>query len=310
LDRSRASATSVDLGDLDERLVDDVDRCRRILLHPGEDLQTPSPAVPAKRVGAVRDVLKLVEDELRDDERPIHEPGFDDLRNPSVDDRARVDDDVRIARGSRPIRVGNRPTDDPDRLGRKEQVVAFRDREAEHPEAEEERDAERQPCPERRRERCERQPQQEAHQQSDQQANDGRHELRGRQLLDLAHEPHGRHDGEIREDREADDHPGDDPGAEQPTARGRLVEEPRRGCQGEADEATQGGPEEPDVADHVALASSLSGRARPPPPIALNRPYLSIGLIRRGRAPAAPGLPTGRPRSPRAGCRRQRSRSR
>ena len=58
----------VDLGDLREVVADDLDRRRRVLLHPVEDLEAAPAAVAAERVGAVGDVLELVEDEPRDDE--------------------------------------------------------------------------------------------------------------------------------------------------------------------------------------------------------------------------------------------------
>ena len=82
-------------------------------------------------------------------------------------------------------------------------------------------------------------------------ADDGGHELRGRELLDPADEPGGRHDREVRQDREADDDPGDDPGGDE-GAGGRR---PRPkiwppSTKREADEQPQGGTEETDDADH------------------------------------------------------------
>ena len=47
--------------------------------------------------------------------------------------------------------------------------------------------------------------------QADEQPEDRRHELRGRQLLDAADEPHRGDDGQVREHGEADDRPGDRP---------------------------------------------------------------------------------------------------
>ena len=87
------------------RVLDDLDRGPRLLLHPGEDLEAAPAAVAAQRVRAVGDVLELIEDEPRDHERAVDEPGLDDLGDPSIDDRARVDDDARVA-GLRP---GPRP---------------------------------------------------------------------------------------------------------------------------------------------------------------------------------------------------------
>ena len=99
--RGERDELGVDLGDVGDVVLDDLDRRRRFLLHPVEDLETAPAAVAAQRVGAVGDVLELVEDEARDDERAVDEARFDDLGDPAVDDRARVDDDVRIA-GRRP----------------------------------------------------------------------------------------------------------------------------------------------------------------------------------------------------------------
>ena len=94
-------------------------------------------------------------------------PGLDDLGDPAVDDRAGVDDDVRLA-GGRARRLGARPADEADGLGGDQQVLALGDRQADHPEPEEDRDA---PSgshdPERLREVGERQAEQEAHQQAD-----------------------------------------------------------------------------------------------------------------------------------------------
>ena len=70
----------------------------RFLLHPIEDLEPAAPAVPTQRVGVVGDVLELVEHEARDDERAADEAALHDLGDAAVDDRARVDDDTRLAR--------------------------------------------------------------------------------------------------------------------------------------------------------------------------------------------------------------------
>ena len=80
-----------------------------VLLHAGQDLQPAPAAVPAQRVGGVGDVLELVEDEARDHERAVDEPRGDDVRDPPVDHRRRVDDDARLpaARGAWP-RSGRR----------------------------------------------------------------------------------------------------------------------------------------------------------------------------------------------------------
>ena len=243
----------VDLGDLGHVVLDDLDRGPGLLLHPVEDLQPAPATVAAQRIGAVGDVLELLEDEARDDERPVDEARFDDLGDPPVDDRARVDHDVGIAPAGRCRGFGILPPDDADRLGRQQQVGALGDRQPEHPEAEQERDAERQPGAERRIEVRQRQPEQEPHQQPDQEAQDGRHELGGGEILDAADDPDGGHDRQVRQDREPDDDPGHDPGCQEGAGVGHVAEQlapidlDRREC--EADQAAEGGPKDPDIAD-------------------------------------------------------------
>ena len=95
------------------------------------------------------------------------------------------------------------------RLGGGDQVVPLGDGQPHHAEAQEQRDAERQPGPERARELRQRQAEQQAQQQPDEQAEDRGDELGGRELLDLLDQPAGRDDGQVRQDREADDQPGD-----------------------------------------------------------------------------------------------------
>ena len=134
----------VDLGDVRDVVLDDLDRRRRVLLHAVEDLEPAAAAVAAERVGAVGDVLELVEHEPRDDQRAVDEAGLDDLGDPAVDDGARVHDDLRIALAGAARRSAVRRPEEPDRLGGDEQVLALGDGQAEHPEAEEDRDAQRQ----------------------------------------------------------------------------------------------------------------------------------------------------------------------
>ena len=90
-------------------------------------------------------------------------PGLDDLGDPAVDDRARVDDDVRLALEGRPLPVGRGPPEEADRLGRGHEVGPLGDGQADHAEAEEQRYAERQPLAEGPADVRERQAQQEAH---------------------------------------------------------------------------------------------------------------------------------------------------
>ena len=105
----------------------------------------------------------------------------------------------------------------------------------------------------------ERQTEQQAHQQTEQQTDDGGHELGGRQLLDLAHEPDRGDDRQVRQDREADDDPGHDPGRQEGAAVGHIAEQLAAfdldGGERETDEATECGPQDADVADQRSLGS-------------------------------------------------------
>ena len=172
------------------------------------------------------------------------------------------------ARRPRRLRAGLR--NDADRLGRDQQVLALGDRQAEHPETEEQRDAQRQPGPDGGAERRQRQAEQEPHEQAEQQPDDGRDELGGRRAPGRARSARRRHDRQVRQDREADDDPGDD----QPRAGSRRTRRPANRPLGpppratEPDEAAERDAEQTDVADHVFLgrmvpASTAGGRRRP-----------------------------------------------
>ena len=63
----------VDLADLGHVVLDDLDRGAGLLLHPVQDVEPAPAAIAPQRVGAVGDVLQLVEDEARDDERAVDE---------------------------------------------------------------------------------------------------------------------------------------------------------------------------------------------------------------------------------------------
>ena len=142
-------------------------------------------------------------------------PGFDDLGDPAVDDRAGVHDDARVALDRSPLALAV-SADQAHRLGGDQQVASFGDRQADHPETQEDRHAQRQPaCPNGGARPDSGKPSSSPIKQAEQQAGDGGHELRGRQRLDLADQPAGRHYGQVREDREPDDEPGDDPGGQQ-----------------------------------------------------------------------------------------------
>ena len=206
----------VDLGHVGDVVLDDLDRRRRFLLHPVEDLEATPAAIAAQRVRAVGDVLQLVEHEPRDDQRAVDEAGLDDLGDPAVDDRARVDDDARVAR----LAPGGSPADGrrtrPDRLGGDQQVAPLGHGQADHAEAEEDRDAERQPGPERRRQartagspssRPISRPSSRPTTAVTNSAVDSASTCRISQRRGT--------DREVRQDREADDDPGDDPRGQQ-----------------------------------------------------------------------------------------------
>ena len=114
-------------------------------------------------------------------------PGLDDLGDPAVDDRARVDDDVRVARRAAAAALGAGSPDEPDRLGGDEQVLPLGDGQARASRA---RGTSETPSgshvPSGPAKCDERQAEQEAHQQAEEQADDRGHELGGRELLDLA----------------------------------------------------------------------------------------------------------------------------
>ena len=57
-----------------------------------QNVETAAAAVAPEGVGRVGDQLKLLEDELRDDERAIDEAGFTDVGDAAVDDDARIED--------------------------------------------------------------------------------------------------------------------------------------------------------------------------------------------------------------------------
>jgi hypothetical protein len=63
----------VDLGDVLHRVVDDLDRGPGFLLHAASGSPGRAARVAPQRVGAVGDVLDLLEDEPRHDKRPVDE---------------------------------------------------------------------------------------------------------------------------------------------------------------------------------------------------------------------------------------------
>ena len=71
------------------------------LLNLLQDVETAPAAIALHRVGRVGDQLQLLEDELRDDDRAVHEAGFADVGDAAVDDDAGVEDLVALARAGR-----------------------------------------------------------------------------------------------------------------------------------------------------------------------------------------------------------------
>ena len=228
----------VDLGDLGHVVVDDLDRRRRFLLHPGQDLEPAPAAVATERVGAVGDVLELLEHELRDDERAVDEPGLDDLGDPAVDDRARVDDDVRVAGGVggavARARVAGRARS--PRRRRAGPPVSRRSG---------------RPCPARGRARRRAAATSRAGPSSCDSGKPSRRPISRpssspttavtnsavESSWTALDQPARRDDRQVRQDREPDDHPGDDPGGEERSpAYGRRGEQPAGVGEGKADQ--------------------------------------------------------------------------
>ena len=77
----------------------------RHLLDLLQDVEAATAAIALHRIGRIGDELQLLEHELRDHERSVHETGFTDVRDAAVDDDARVEDLVSLARPGRPEQV-------------------------------------------------------------------------------------------------------------------------------------------------------------------------------------------------------------
>ena len=71
------------------------------LLNLLQNIEAAAAAVALHRIGRVGDELQLLQHELRDDERPVHESGLADVRDPAVDDDAGVEHLVSPARARR-----------------------------------------------------------------------------------------------------------------------------------------------------------------------------------------------------------------
>ena len=241
----------VDLGRARDVLVDDDDRRRARLAHAGQDLQAAPAARPAHRVGAVGQALDLVEHEPGDLENPEEEARVRDVRDPAVDDGARVDED---ARAGQPLTVARGSTNQAHRLGCGDEVVPLRDGEPDHRQPEEDGDAERRDLADRFRQHRHGQAEQEAQEEPEEQADDRRHELGGRQLLDRAQRRQGRDHRQVRQERVAEHDPGDDPADDEQGGAGGGLED-RQLCDDESDpdEPPEGGSKKADGSDHEGL---------------------------------------------------------
>ena len=92
----------VDFAHVREVHVGDRDVHARHLLDLLQDVEAAAAAIALHRIGRVGDELQLLEHELRDHERAVHETGFTDVRDAAVDDDAGVEDLVSLAGPGRP----------------------------------------------------------------------------------------------------------------------------------------------------------------------------------------------------------------
>ena len=96
-----------------------------------------------------------------------------------------------------------------------------------------------------------REAQEQAHQETEEKAQDARHELRRREILDRPDQPGRGNDGQVRQDGEPDDEPGDEPEGDERARVGALAEDPAAAHhEREADEEAEGGAEKTDDAGH------------------------------------------------------------
>src|SRR5213076_249062 len=51
-----------------------------------QDVETAAAPIALQRIGRIRHQLQLLQHELRDDERPVHEAGLADISDPAIDD--------------------------------------------------------------------------------------------------------------------------------------------------------------------------------------------------------------------------------
>ena len=136
------------------------------------------------------------------------------------------------------------------------------------------------------------QAQQQPQQEADEQAEHGRHELGGRQVLDASDQPARRHHRQVREQREADDRPGDRPCGEDEPGIAQLGEQAGAGCgDTEPDQGAKRRAEDPDASDHAGSASLQRG-------VAPARRAGSAEPSTRRRAPTTGRTGRPRPRQP------------
>jgi hypothetical protein len=248
----------VDVADFGRIVADDLNRGGPVLLEPGQDFQATAAAGPALRVRAVGYPLELVEHEVRDEQPVVEKARVDYVCDSAVDDGARVHDHFRLAAGRLVLSVDS--PQDPRGFRSRDQVLAFGDRQAEHPQAEADRDADGQVVTEGVRKEGQREPQQEGDKEADQQTDDGGDELGSRHRLDSADQPTGGHDCQVRQKEEADRNPGGRPDWYEQARGARLLERRVFGeheCQ--TNQGTHGRPDQANYADHDATPSDEAG---------------------------------------------------
>ena len=70
----------------------------RHFLNPLENIESATAAIALQRVGRIRDLLELTQNEVRNDENAVQKSGFADIGDPPVDDDTRVENLVRLLR--------------------------------------------------------------------------------------------------------------------------------------------------------------------------------------------------------------------
>ena len=217
------------------------------------------------------------------DQRAEDEPRLDDLGDPPVDDGAGVDDDVRLA-GDAAGAFGRRAPDEPDGLGRDQQVPALGDGQAEHPETQEQRHARAAATfPTARRSRASGRPSSRPISRPISSPMTAVTNSAVESSSTRADQPGRRDDGDVRQDREAHARPR--PRPRRPGAR-RRSRSPRTGrrrpSRGRGRRAPKGGAKDTDIADQ-----------RLPRPFGRRSP--DRGSARTGRQPSIAGTASLRP---------------